>query len=640
MNDSQITGALVAAITVAAAAFAISLALPVLLLGGIVWYFHWSYTDSPHAIELKRKKEIDKWYNHVKALGQKWPDDIQFALTVLKKLPDMPLETKALVGEVATNLYDQPVLHEPPPIANSIEGSRYLEYIKYLAAYPDAEKHARIIAEAFTPFVHSLPKTQGTLEASVPVSGQLVEDIILPFYDGDGFQDLRSVLDRNLDEQTPKNASECVRPSMYKGENVVWDYLKDTPLLDLFKIKSTYKLPDPWEHCHIVGGSGHGKTTLLQHAILEGFKSNNSIVVIDSQSDLIPKLAHLKTDRKVIYLSPRDNPALNVFDINLGRFSDREQVFNQTLEVFRYLFNSLLGADLTVRQATMFNYIVHLMLTLPEAMGRNATLLDMMNVMENTEPYNDAIALLPPIPRRFFQYDFVEDTMYKQTRAQVRYRLQAILGNTVLARLFLAPENSIDFYEELQNGSIILIDTDKAYLQATNSGYFGKIALSLVLNAILARAAVSHKHPTLVYIDEAGEYFDKSIDTFLTECRKQKAGLTIAHQYLGQLPNELRASVASNTAIKLAGGVSTQDAKALAPDMRTTSDFIMEQKSLNFACYVKGQPTVSVHVPIGILDKEPQREDYEEWRASFKRPVTQPEEPDEPEDDDPENVEI
>jgi hypothetical protein len=243
-----------------------------------------------------------------------------------------------------------------------------------------------------------------------------------------------------------------------------------------------------------------------------------------------------------------------------------------------------------------------------------------MHLMDDAEPYRPAIDALDPIPRDFFVHDFGSN-QYNQTKEQIRYRLQAIVGNPTLARLFLAPTNTVDFFEELNRGTVILIDTSKAFLGAKNSSYLGRIAISLILQAVLERGATpGTKRPVHLYIDEAGEYFDKSIDTFLTEARKQRAGITLAHQYMNQMTPELRASIAANTSIKFAGGLSNQDARLLANDMRADPEFILNQPKLSFACFIRGhtQRALALHVKPGVLETE-QRMSDEEYHALRER---------------------
>ncbi|MBV9570003.1 MAG: type IV secretion system DNA-binding domain-containing protein, partial [Alphaproteobacteria bacterium] len=188
-------------------------------------------------------------------------------------------------------------------------------------------------------------------------------------------------------------------------------YLSGTPFHALFKtpvpLKFTYA--DRYNHMHLVGGTGAGKTTLLKNLILSDLQAETppALVIIDSQGDLIRELARLRlfggplADRFVL-ITPKDiehPPALNVFDVNRSRLGTydqltREQVIAGVIQTFDYLFSGLLGADLTAKQGVFFKYVARLMLSIRDTMGRNATILDMLELMDNPAPYAAAIRSL------------------------------------------------------------------------------------------------------------------------------------------------------------------------------------------------------------------------------------------------------
>ncbi|HEX3810320.1 MAG TPA: type IV secretion system DNA-binding domain-containing protein [Rhizomicrobium sp.] len=425
-------------------------------------------------------------------------------------------------------------------------------------------------------------------------------------------------------------------------------YLKATPFYDLFlaPIPLRFTFSERFNHMHVLGGSGAGKTTLLQNLVLNDLKSDDppSLVIVDSQGDLIDKLSHLDLfdpdygalAERLVLITPKDirhPPALNIFDVNrerLGRYDEvaKEQVVAGVIQTFDYLFAGLLGADLTAKQSVFFRFVARLMLALPATLGRNATILDMLALMDDAAPYRAAIESLPPIQRQFFERDFASKT-FVQTKEQIRYRLNAILENPTLARLFTVPDTKIDLFTVLNQGGIVLVDTAKDFLKGA-SGHFGRIFISLVLQAVLERAAIpeSHRRPTFLIVDEAAAYFDSNMDDFLTEARKYKCGCVFAHQFLDQATSSLRASLAANTAIKLAGGVSVSDAKALAPDMRTTADFIASQPMLQFACHIRGVTpnAVSIPIPVGQLENEERLSDeaYQRLLDSNREKVSLP----------------
>jgi hypothetical protein len=112
--------------------------------------------------------------------------------------------------------------------------------------------------------------------------------------------------------------------------------------------------------------------------------------------------------------------------------------------------------------------------------------------------------------------------------------------------------------------------------------------------------------PTFVYVDEASDYFDRNIGTILSQARKNRVGMILSHQYLGQLEPKLLEAISANTAIKFAGGVSVKDARTLAGDLRTDVDMIESQDRLSFAAYVKGvtKNAVSIKIEAGRMERE------------------------------------
>lgn len=406
-------------------------------------------------------------------------------------------------------------------------------------------------------------------------------------------------------------------------------YLGGTPFQQFFETKIPLQLAqdERFNHWHILGGTGAGKTTLLENLILHDLKGEwptPSLVVVDAHGDLIRKILRYDeafnprggrfTD-ELILISPKDTkypPAINIFDTTRLLLSDydeatKEQVTAGVIQTFDYLFTGLLGADLTAKQGVFFKMVARLMLTIPEAMGRMATILDMMRLMEDAKPYQAAIDILPPLQREFFEKDFGNNKVFGQTKDQIRYRLQAILENPTMARLFTSERSRINFFSAINRSSIILVDTAKDFLKGASAN-FGKVIISLVLQAVMERAAISEKQrrPVYLIIDEAAEYFDSNIDDLLTEARKYKCGIILAHQYLEQASSGLRASLAANTGIKFAGGVSNADARAMATNMRTSPEFILDQPRLSFAAHIRNvtPQAVSIPVEVGRFEKE------------------------------------
>ncbi|HEV2817642.1 MAG TPA: DUF87 domain-containing protein [Allosphingosinicella sp.] len=424
-----------------------------------------------------------------------------------------------------------------------------------------------------------------------------------------------------------------VLPTHQRGKNgaeLAEMYLAGTPFLDLFELPVPFHVPEElrFEHCHIIGGTGHGKTQLMQrmiHADLVAAKDDGrSVIVIDSQGDLINKLVRLDLfspgaehdlpDRLVV-IDPSDveHPAaLNLFDAHLERVrgygpADRERVLNGVVELYETFFGALLGAELTQKQGVIFRYLARLMLTIP---GANVHTL--MELMDDGKPFKPYMAALEGSARFFFEKEFFHPS-FAATKKQILKRLWGVLSTPAFERMFAQKENKLDLFEATKGGKIILISTAKDLLKTEGSQLFGRFFIAMFAQATLERSTLpeSERTPTFVYVDEAQEYFDDTIETILSQARKYRVGITLAHQTLDQLSPRLRAAFLANTSLKCAGGVSAKDARALAPELRTTPEFIegmcRRADRTQFAVWLKHRTreALELSVPLGFLERQP-----------------------------------
>jgi Type IV secretion-system coupling protein DNA-binding domain len=377
-----------------------------------------------------------------------------------------------------------------------------------------------------------------------------------------------------------------------------------------------------FEHTHIVGGSGHGKTQLLQQMILKDLakleEGKGSIIVIDSQGDLLRNILSLasvsRLSERLVLIDPTDidnPPALNLFDFGLERLThyspmEREKLLNGAIALYEYLFGALLGAELTQKQGVIFRYLARLMLSVP-----GATIRTLMGFMENPESTRPYLARLDPTSQHFFQTQFFSRA-FDDTRQQILTRLWGVLSNTVLERMFAHEKNRLDLFAAMNRGSLILINTAKDLLKQEGCEILGRFFIALVSQAAQERAAIpeDRRRSTFVYIDEAQDYFDESIQSLFNQARKYKVGLVIAHQNLDQFDQKLRAAVLSSTSVKLVGGLSAKDAGIFAKEMNCDPEFLQNMRKAKrytqFACYVRNHTRrpIAVTVPLGQMEKQ------------------------------------
>ncbi len=414
--------------------------------------------------------------------------------------------------------------------------------------------------------------------------------------------------------------------SKLERDELVNSYLLNTELLGIFHHPIQFQLPIQAriEHCHVVGGTGHGKTQLLQTMILDDIRSGHGFCVIDSQGDLISKLSMLKQFEpkgspkalnNIILVDPTDIDfpvCLNMFALNLKKNErissfEKERLINATVDLYAYIFGALFGAELTQKQGVIFGYLAKLMMEIP-----GASIQTLRELLEDGKKYTPYMEKLTGSAYAFYQSQFFSKS-FAQTKKQVLTRLWGVLSNSTLERLFSHSENKIDVFKAINSGKSILINTSKDLLGVDGSKILGRFFIALLGQSVLRRVTIPEekRKPFFIYIDEAHEYFDEKIEGLLNQARKYNVGITLAHQNLSQLNTSLKATLMSSSSIKLVGGVNSTDASQFAHEMHTKPESILRVKKTKkyseFACWIKNTTSraVPITVPFGILEREP-----------------------------------
>ena len=681
--DNVIAAAVLLALAYAFPRFAVWFAILLVLYLAFRWYQESSWVALGRA--KRRATDIYQAAKHL-SKSRAIPDADAFQQMVWTRYTELLADTYPALTLTAgflpaiKSLYDTEDLATvpPPPEAGTVlEYARYTdrmaEYIRKLSTPGLADLAADTVAQAFANFTHQLPpmalQTKDALlraaEAgysdtdfsirlldTLPNVGTAVQAFAAPFFSGRAvsskpFDAFRDQMDRNARTMSgvPLGAEtgKLIGPQEHRGtaEEVAGGYLGHTPFLDLLLRDIPFELPDAarFEHHWIVAGSGHGKTQTLQYLIAKDLervaKGGASVVVIDSQGDLIKAISGLKIfargeplDGKLCLIDPTDIEypvALNLFDVGMERIStykplDRERLTNGVLELYDFVLSSLLSAELTQKQTVIFRYITRLMLHIP-----GATTHTFRELMEpkGYEKYKAHIDKLDGTARAFFETEF-NSKQFEDTKRQVVRRLWGILENRTFERMFTHPKNKLDLFSEMNTGKVIVINTAKELLKQTGTEIFGRFFIALIAQAAQERATIDRakRMPTFVYIDECADYLDQNVSLILEQARKFNVGMVLAHQYVGQLSPKLQESFSANTSIKFAGGASDKDARQLAHMLRCAPEFVFDQPKGHFAASVRGltASAVSLQVPFGHMEAMPRmtESEFESVRGAMR----------------------
>ena len=357
---------------------------------------------------------------------------------------------------------------------------------------------------------------------------------------------------------------------------------------------------------------GHGKTETLSALIASLLKQDDppGMVILDSTGAIIKRMQRLavfdgRLRNRIIIIDPEHHPppALNMFDISTSQFNgyslaQRAAVQVELVELFKYIFSSI-DNPLTDPMKTALSYIVRLLLTVP---GANVHTL--RNILEeNVKSYEASryrsyideldAGQIKSSSRDFFKKQFFTERV-SGTKASVLQRLSSIVGNPAIERMFTS-SNAIDFFDEMNKKSIILVNTNENILKESST-LFGRYIVARCMAAAFERApiAFNDRKPVLLIVDEALPYFDETFEKLWTRVRQYKLGVFTAFQHLKGMDEGLKGALASSTSVKTIGGLGYDDSRWVAREMRTTPEFLQAQTRdpaeppqwTQYACYV------------------------------------------------------
>lgn len=404
-------------------------------------------------------------------------------------------------------------------------------------------------------------------------------------------------------------------------EELVDTYLSGTPFHSFLLTPIPFCIPEAirFEHTHIVGGSGAGKTTLIQQTILDNLalKDPPAMVIIDPKGLMVERISKLAIFNKrlkdrIIVIDPTKQPlpSLGLFDLPTGQSAARLR--NKLVEFFEYIFSTS-EAEITQRQSIPFRFVIRLILFMR---GDLNTLMDVLEEkVKNAEQSRFASEISEFIAtdngaRRFFINEFYSSG-FSPTREQIRTRLYQIISSPILMRIFCARESRVNFLDCLQSRKIILINTGMNDFERKDSQLIGRYAISMTLAAAFCRPAFPREQwsPAYLFIDEFQEFADEQkTPELLRLAREYNLGVTIAHQnmYCDELNDSIRGAISTNTSIKYAAAVEALDLSYVARDLRCETDFLRSQirdaTHARFACFVRNLTNTAVSVSVPLIN--------------------------------------
>jgi len=326
------------------------------------------------------------------------------------------------------------------------------------------------------------------------------------------------------------------------------------------------KRKDRVRHMYVIGKTGMGKSTLLENMAIQDIRNGEGLAFIDPHGSTAEKLLSYVPESRikdVLYFAPFDmeHPvAFNVME-DVG-YDKRHLVVSGLLSAFRKIW-------VDAWSARMEYILSNTLLALLEYPG--ATLLDVNRMLINKAFRKKVVEnVQDPIVKSFWVDEFANytDRYTQDATPAIQNKVGQFTSNPLIRNIVGQPKSSFDIRRMMDQKKIIIINLSKGRVGEVNSTLLGSMLVTKIYLAAMSRAdtpaAVLNNLPHFyLYVDEFQTFANQSFADILSEARKYKLNLLIAHQYVEQMEEEVRDAVFGNVGTTVAFRVGPFDAEVL-----------------------------------------------------------------------------
>jgi len=325
---------------------------------------------------------------------------------------------------------------------------------------------------------------------------------------------------------------------------------------------------DPEErrrHLYIVGQTGTGKSTLLLNLIRQDLMAGEGLALLDPHGDLAEDvLAHIPKarTRDLVYINPADIERPIGFNPLASVPPDlRPIVADGVVSAFRHVWPDSWGPRL--------DYIlINAVRALLDVPGGTLLMLPRLLIDERFRSQLINQHVSDPVVRSFWlnQYAAYNDSFRTEAISPIENKIGRVLIEPRLRNMLAQPKSTITLRRLMDEGAIVICNLSKGGLGESTAHLLGALLTTAFAQAALSRAdtPAADRRVFHLYADEFQSFATESFGIILSEARKYGLTLTVAHQYLDQLPDDLRASVFGNVGSIIACRVGATDAPILA----------------------------------------------------------------------------
>lgn len=326
------------------------------------------------------------------------------------------------------------------------------------------------------------------------------------------------------------------------------------------------KEKDRAKHMYVIGKTGMGKSTMLENMAIQDIQNGEGVMFIDPHGSTVEKLLDYVPEHRiqdVVYFAPFDleHPiAFNVME-DVG-YDKRHLVVSGLMATFKKIWVDAWSA----RMEYILSNTLLALLEYPDAtlLGVNRMYVDKAYRKKVVENVKD------PVVKDFWVKEFntYTDRYTQEATPAIQNKIGQFTSNPLIRNIIGQPKSSFDIRELMDQKKILIMNLSKGLVGETNMRLLGSMLTTRIFLGAMSRANVPAREMARLpncffYVDEFQNFANETFAEVLSEARKYKLNLTIAHQYIEQMEEEVQAAVFGNVGTTVAFRVGPFDAETL-----------------------------------------------------------------------------
>jgi hypothetical protein len=323
------------------------------------------------------------------------------------------------------------------------------------------------------------------------------------------------------------------------------------------------KRRDRARHMYVIGKSGSGKSKLMELIMKNDIEKGDGFCVIDPHGDLIENIIPFIPESRVkdvIYFNPADEEFPISFNpIEKVDKAYRQQIATGLIEVFKKIF----GANWTPRLEHVLRMTLLALLDAPKA-----SIMSVLLILTDREYRQEIIkSIEDQVVKNFWTNEFAgwSEKFDSEAIMPILNKIGQFVSNGLIRNIVGQEENKIKLKDIMDNKKILLVKLPKGILGEENVSLLGAMLITRIYQTALARADIpeNERVPFYLFVDEFQNFATESFSNILSESRKYRLSLTMAHQYVSQLSESIRKTVFGNVGSILSFRLGPEDAVML-----------------------------------------------------------------------------